>query len=148
MKRIYAKEEACIGCRLCEVHCIVQHSRSKDILKAFKRESLRPLPKVNVQERGATSFALQCRHCAEPVCVYSCLTGALQRDPATGVVLHSAEKCIGCWTCILACPFGAIRRDERGERKVASKCDLCPGLETPACVANCPNEALEYRESA
>jgi anaerobic carbon-monoxide dehydrogenase iron sulfur subunit len=25
---------------------------------------------------------------------------------------------------------------------VVGKCDLCPDLDTPACVANCPNEAL------
>jgi carbon-monoxide dehydrogenase iron sulfur subunit len=27
-----------------------------------------------------------------------------------------------------------------------AKCDLCPGLEVPACVANCPNEALVFVE--
>jgi carbon-monoxide dehydrogenase iron sulfur subunit len=52
---------------------------------------------------------------------------------------------VGCWTCILVCPFGAIQRDER-EKKVASKCDFCAGLDIPACVANCPNEALILTE--
>jgi carbon-monoxide dehydrogenase iron sulfur subunit len=47
---------------------------------------------------------------------------------------------MGCWTCILACPHGAITRD-RG-KKVVAKCDFCPGRDEPACVANCPNEAL------
>jgi anaerobic carbon-monoxide dehydrogenase iron sulfur subunit len=145
VKRIYANEEVCIGCRLCEVHCIVQHSQSKDIIKAFKRESPRPLPKLTVQESGETSFALQCRQCEEPHCVYSCLTGALDRQP-NGAITHDVDRCIGCWTCVLNCPNGAIRRDERGGRKVASRCDLCPDLETPACVANCPNGALECRE--
>ena len=43
--RIIPREEYCIGCRLCEVHCIVQHSKSKDIIKAFKQEK-RPVKRV------------------------------------------------------------------------------------------------------
>jgi anaerobic carbon-monoxide dehydrogenase iron sulfur subunit len=45
----------------------------------------------------------------------------------------------------MCCPTGAIRRDQR-QRKIASKCDLCQGVDTPACVANCPNEALVFEE--
>ncbi|MBI4318084.1 MAG: 4Fe-4S dicluster domain-containing protein [Chloroflexi bacterium] len=147
MKRIYPREEVCIGCRLCEIHCLVQHSRSKNLIKAYKKESPRGIARISVQEDGPVSFALQCRHCEEPLCVYSCLTGAMYRDPETGAVRHDAEKCVGCWTCILACPYGAIARD-LGARKIVAKCDLCPGLAVPACVANCPNEALIYREEA
>jgi len=145
LKRIYVNEEVCIGCRLCEVHCVVQHSRSKNIIKAFKSERLRPTPRLHVEERGALSFALQCRHCDEPLCVYACLTGAMHRDEATGAVVHDAERCIGCWTCMLFCPNGAISKDGAAG-KVVAKCDLCGGLETPACVANCPNEALVLKE--
>jgi len=139
-KKIIPREEVCMGCRLCEIHCIVEHSRSKDIIKAFRREELRALPRVKVEERGAESFALQCRHCEEPYCVFGCVTGAMHFGE-NGLVVHDPERCVGCWTCILLCPYGAIRRDERAGR-VASKCDFCPGRETPACVENCPNEAL------
>ncbi|MEW5944936.1 MAG: 4Fe-4S dicluster domain-containing protein [bacterium] len=141
-KRIYAREEVCIGCRLCEVYCITEHSESKDVIKAFRRERPRQLARVVVEERRPLSFALQCRHCEEPLCVYSCISGAMYLDEE-GAVRHNEEMCVGCWTCIMVCPYGAIRRDEAG-RKVASKCDLCPGRETPACVENCPNRALVY----
>ena len=145
VRRVYAREEVCIGCRLCEVHCLVQHSRSKDVLKAYKLETPRPSSRVHVQVEGPVSFALQCRHCAEPACMYACLTGALSRD-SRGVVLHNLERCIGCWTCIMACPFGAIYPQVSDGRKVVLKCDLCPELPIPACVANCPNQALSIRE--
>jgi len=58
------------------------------------------------------------------------------------------QKCMGCWTCILACPNGALTRDngDKNGNKVVAKCDLCPGLDVPACVANCPNEALVFVE--
>jgi len=144
MRRIIAKEEVCIGCRLCEIWCSVQHSRSKNIIKAFKKED-RPLARVRVEEQGATSFGLQCRNCDEPYCVYSCISGAMYIDEETGTVQHDPEKCVGCWTCIMACHRGAILRDER-QRRVASKCDMCIDLDIPACVAHCPNEALILQE--
>jgi len=146
MRRIRAIEEVCIGCSLCEVHCIVAHSRSKDIIKAFKRESPRPLSRLRVEELKPFSIAITCQHCEEPFCVYACLTGALQKDRESGIVVYEESKCIGCWTCILACSYGAIQQDIRS-KKVVSKCDLCPELEMPACVANCPNRALVLEEA-
>ncbi len=139
-KKVYSRPEYCMACHLCEVYCITAHSKSQDIVKAFKREQLRPLPRLHVEEKGPMSFALACRHCDEPLCVYSCLTGALTKDPQTGIVSVNTEKCVGCWTCVIACPYGAIAPDQ--ERKQASKCDLCFHLDMPACVANCPNGAL------
>jgi carbon-monoxide dehydrogenase iron sulfur subunit len=141
MKRVYAREEVCMGCGLCEVHCAVQHSASRDIVKAFKRERPRATSRVRVERQGHISFALQCRHCPEPLCAYSCLTGALsKRGP---IVEHDESRCIGCWTCVAVCPYGALKVD-LSAGKVQGKCDLCPGLDTPACVNNCPNEALVY----
>ena len=140
MRKIYVREEVCMGCGLCKVYCQTEHSRSKDILKAFKREDPKPLPRIRVERDGETCFSIQCRHCEEPWCVYSCLTGAMRRDPESGAITADPEKCMGCWTCLLVCPYGALVRDEN--RKVVAKCDMCPDLDVPACVANCPNEAL------
>jgi len=145
MKRIIINEDACMGCGLCKVYCLTEHSKSGDVIKAWKQENPRALPRLRVEKNGEVCFSMQCRHCDEPLCVYSCLTGALSKDPRTGNVTLDSEKCIGCWTCILACPHGAISRDS--DRRIAAKCDLCPGSEIPACVANCPNEALTLVEA-
>ena len=64
----------------------------------------------------------------------------MSKDPASGIVTVDPEKCIGCWTCIIACPYGVLTRDI--SQSVVIKCDLCPGQTIPVCVANCPNEAL------
>ncbi|MEW6033286.1 MAG: 4Fe-4S dicluster domain-containing protein [Chloroflexota bacterium] len=142
MVYVQLNEQVCISCGLCRVHCAVQHSRSRDLLKAFKSETPRPSARLRLDASGPVSLAIPCRHCIEPWCVYSCLTGALSRDVATGNVSHDPKKCIGCWTCVLSCPYGAIFPDPATGKVM--KCDLCPGRETPACVENCPNEALSY----
>lgn len=145
MKRIHVREQYCIGCRLCEINCLVQHSRSRKIIKAFRQERDSVLPGVQVQESGVVSFALQCRHCTDARCVEACITGAMRRDPETGAVLCDQERCVGCWSCLMVCPVGAIRRGV--SRRVVSKCDLCMGEATPVCVANCPNEAIVYEDA-
>jgi carbon-monoxide dehydrogenase iron sulfur subunit len=142
VKRIYVREEACIGCHLCEVYCQLQHSRSKDLIRAFKRESPRPLSRVRLEKNGVVSFSIRCLNCEDSPCVYACLTGALSRDTVNGVVNLDNERCVGCWTCLLVCPVGAIRKDK--DCKKIAKCDLCAKGGIPACVANCPNEALIY----
>ncbi len=140
MKRIYIKEEYCIGCRLCEVYCQVKHSKSKKIIKAFKTE-IEMVPMVMVEEIGHDSFAIQCRHCPDAPCVDACISGAMSRNDKTGVVTCDEEKCVGCWSCIMSCPYGVIKR-KKGQRKIVSKCDLCENEPEPVCVKNCPNEAL------
>lgn len=143
MKRVYPQEEVCIGCRLCEVGCITEHSSAKDIIKAYKKERPRPLSRTQVEEKGALSLSIQCRHCEEPECVEACVTGAMHKEDS-GVVRVKEEKCIGCWMCLMVCPFGVIKRDLA--QKKSNKCDLCPQREVPACVEICPNRALVYEE--
>ncbi|MEW5995327.1 MAG: 4Fe-4S dicluster domain-containing protein, partial [Candidatus Zixiibacteriota bacterium] len=70
--------------------------------------------------------------------------GAMHRDPKTGAVLCDEDRRVGCWMCIMMCPFGVIGRGR--EKKVISKCDMCIGAEEPACVKHCPNEALVLEE--
>jgi carbon-monoxide dehydrogenase iron sulfur subunit len=145
MKKIYIQEEYCIGCRLCEIYCQVKHSKSKKIIKAYREELIDVLPRVLVEEIGYNSFAIQCRHCADAPCVAACISGAMQKNKNTGVVTCDEDKCVGCWSCIMVCPYGVIRRDLSG-KKIASKCDLCVDEEIPVCVKNCPNEALKFIE--
>lgn len=147
MKRIIIRDEYCMNCRLCEVHCLVAHSSSKRIIKAFRQERDRILPAIRVEQSGYVSFALQCRHCDDAPCIEACMTGCMHRDPHTGAVLCDTDRCVGCWMCVMVCPVAAVRPG--ADQRVASKCDLCigTGRDLPACVANCPNEALVLEES-
>ena len=146
MKRIFYNEQACTGCGLCEVYCLVEHSKTKNILKAYKRENPKPVARIRLEVNRPLTYVARCQHCKDPACVAVCLSGAMRKDDRTGIVVHDAEKCVGCWTCIMVCPFGALVRDT-STRRVVIKCDLCSESEIPACVSNCPSDALVYKES-
>lgn len=142
MKRVYVNEEWCLGCHLCEYYCAGAHSGYDDLAKATLLNA--PMqPRILVEESGDVCFAVSCRHCEEALCVKSCITGALSMED--GVVLVDEERCVGCLTCVCACPYGCIRE---GDGHVATKCDLCiQEGKTPACVAGCPNGAIVFEEA-
>ena len=141
MKRVYVNEQWCLGCHLCEYYCAFANSRMDDMVKALKGREIRP--NIQIEEKDNVSFAVSCRHCREPLCVRSCITGALSiRD---GVVRIDRNKCVGCYTCVLVCPYGAVLPSEEG---AVQKCELCVENAggTPACVKGCPNRAIVFEE--
>lgn len=101
-------------------------------------------PRIKIEEQDSISFAVSCRHCNEPLCVKSCITGALTIED--GVVSFNQDKCVGCFTCIMACPYGAIMPAD--DHSVVQKCELCTknANGSPACVAGCPNQAIVFEE--
>ena len=133
----------CVGCHSCELACALEHSDSKDLVRAINEDPL-PVSRVHVERVGTASVPLQCRHCEDAPCVAICPREAIEKlGPEQAVVIHE-DKCTGCKFCIAACPFGVVLL--RSDGKAALKCDLCPerteeGLE-PACVNACPNGAL------
>ncbi|MBN2808778.1 MAG: 4Fe-4S dicluster domain-containing protein [Deltaproteobacteria bacterium] len=142
MKELLIRAERCLGCRSCELACAVAHSTSQNLLASLTEEP-RPQYRVHVAGDGRRALPLQCRNCEDAPCLSACLTGALRRD-ARGVVVCSSDLCIGCWMCIMVCPFGIITQSHHQRRIV--KCDRCPDREIPACVTACPTRALRYRE--
>jgi len=147
MKRVYIDKEVCMGCGICQVFCATLHSKYPDsILKAYKLSEHCPIPRLYIERRNDISMAVQCQHCDDPICAAACITGAIYKEKDTGLVLINGEKCIGCYTCLAACPYGAIR-ESGSSVGLALKCDMCRDkAEIPVCVANCPNEALSYGE--
>ncbi|MFH1791899.1 MAG: 4Fe-4S dicluster domain-containing protein [Candidatus Omnitrophota bacterium] len=138
-KKIYCDILKCVGCKACEIACAVEHSGTKNIFGAVG-ESVRPQKRVNAETVDGLVISLHCQHCADAPCVTACMSGALSKDKKTGATIQDPEKCVGCWMCVMTCPFGAIHRDVG--RHIAVKCDLCPDREEYACVAACPTGAL------
>lgn len=143
MKRIFVDIERCLACRSCEMACAIKHTEGKNLLNFIKAEH-RAKPRLKVQGDTERAFPLQCRHCEEPFCVDACIAGAITKDPVSGLVTMDEDKCVGCWTCVMVCPFGVVRPSQEG--KVAIRCDLCQDEDEPVCVAACPTGALFFGE--
>ena len=141
MKRVYVNEQWCLGCHLCEYNCAFANSGQTNIVKALKGKSI--FPRIHVEGENKITFAVSCRHCEDPMCVKSCISGALSKKD--GTVCIDRNKCVGCLTCILVCPYGAMSQDANG---AVQKCELCMGntCGEPACVKGCPNKAIVYEE--
>ena len=74
MKRVYVNEKWCLGCHLCEYNCAFANSGKDDMAKL---KGIKINPRIQVEEHEDVCFAVNCRHCEEPLCVKSCISGAL-----------------------------------------------------------------------
>ena len=130
--------ERCLACWACELACSVAHSRSGQLETAIAEE-FPPKRRVTVAAGKDGIDALRCEQCAEPLCAFSCKSGALHRDPISGWIALEESRCVGCFMCMMVCPHG-IRPDPATDHVV--RCNVCLGREIPACVAACPTGAL------
>lgn len=131
----------CIGCRSCEIACNEQNGNPADI-------RWRRIGEIEGGEYPDTLrhyLSMGCNHCLDADCVRGCPVEAYTKDPVTGIVLHSADACIGCQYCVWNCPYSVPQFN--AARGVVGKCDMCHGRLTdglePACVNSCPENAIE-----
>ncbi|WP_281654427.1 4Fe-4S dicluster domain-containing protein [Eggerthella sinensis] len=138
----YFDERACIGCRTCQVACIETHKLPREA--RFRR--VWSYVTGTYPDASAFHLSLGCNHCAKPACVAACPQKAMYIDSEDGTVQHDDEKCIGCKTCVTACPYGTPQYRE--DIALVQKCDACVGYraqgEDPVCVAACPMRAIAF----
>lgn len=136
--------DRCSGCKACVTACHALNGLEDG--ETWRSVGLL----VGAPEPAATTPALlqhvttACHHCLEPACHHGCPVLAYDKDPATGVVRHLDDQCIGCTYCIMMCPYEVPRYSRR--LGIVRKCDMCSGRlaagEAPACAQACPTEAI------
>ena len=134
----------CIGCRACQVACKDKNRLEVGTLyREVHSFTVGKFPEVR-----SYSHTFGCNHCKDAICLKNCPTGAIYKA-ADGTVIQDQSKCIGCRMCVMSCPYGQPKYFP--EKGVSGKCDGCYGLRQdggePACVAGCPNRALEFGDA-
>ena len=143
MRRIFIDYEKCLGCNNCNIACMIAHDKSMTDFYTVDLESRINESRNHILMSSEGKYMpLFCRHCDEPQCAISCISGAMKKDDKTGLVLYDETKCASCFMCVMNCPYGVLKPD-RLTNKVVIKCDFCidDGGE-PNCVKSCPTNAI------
>ena len=129
----------CIGCHACTTACKSEH----DVAVGVNRTYVKQVEKGEFPNTRRIFSVMRCNHCTDAPCVEICPVEALYtRDD--GIVDFDNNRCIGCKSCMQACPYDALYIDP--ENNTAAKCNYCAhrvdvGRE-PACVTVCPEHAI------
>ena len=146
MKRIMINAENCMGCKNCAVACMRSHGENHNNLHALNLSSVvNESRNAILLDAGQRYKPLFCRHCEDPACVKSCISGAMAKN-AAGYVRYNEEKCAACFMCVMNCPYGVLKPD-RATGTAVVKCDFCAHEgDNPNCAAACRSEAIYIRE--
>ena len=132
MSSISVIPEWCTGCQSCEMVCSLSHEGSCS--SSLSRIHMKKWEEISV------FMPIVCQHCEKPPCTTTCPTGARKRIPETGAVVTDEKQCVGCKSCLYACPYSAPVLHPGTKRTMT--CDLCDGL--PLCTQVCTAGALSY----
>jgi carbon-monoxide dehydrogenase iron sulfur subunit len=142
-RNIFFRPERCLTCLSCVLSCQFNSLGSEDARRLSPEKPLKRM--VPVFARG-TPWMWKCQQCSSAPCVEACISGSLRRKEGGKGVEHRPETCVGCGSCLLACPLSIPALDREGGRM--SKCDLCPEEPIPPCVKACPSKALVFQEAS
>ncbi len=133
------RQNHCIDCERCMEACTkTNHVPAYGYRTTILEQALPVSPDKN--ER--MFMPVLCNHCNRPPCVRVCPTSATYKDKVTGIVRMDKKRCIGCKTCMAACPYNA--RYFKEEERAIDKCDFCfetrlsKGETLTACAEACP----------
>jgi len=143
----------CAGCQTCEASCAEANGLPApvDAIEAGvvrkTDETHRTVVNAFNSSKGEAYLKKQCMHCNEPACTAACLTQAMHKTEE-GPVIWRGDKCMGCRYCMVSCPFDVPKFEYHSANPKIEKCNMCyPRLQEgkiPACVENCPAEALTF----
>src|SRR5919109_1875041 len=132
-------QNRCIGCHACTVACKEEHN----IAVGVNRTWVKYIEKGSYPDTRRHFAVLRCNHCDDAPCIEICPTVALFRRP-DGIVDFDNERCIGCKSCMQACPYAALYIDP--DRNTAAKCNFDASRVDmgykPACEVVCPTQAI------
>jgi formate dehydrogenase iron-sulfur subunit len=143
----------CAGCQTCESSCAETNGLSEPVgvpqAGVIRKTDEKHRTVINAynSSKGEVYIKKQCMHCNEPACTAACLTQAMYKT-REGAIIWRGEKCMGCRYCMVSCPFDIPKFEYHSANPKIEKCNMCFSRlsegKIPACVENCPAEALVF----
>ncbi len=132
-------QRKCIGCHACTVVC----KSENDVPVGSFRTWVKYVEVGEFPDSRRHFSVMRCNHCDDAPCMKICPVHALSKRE-DGIVDLDREACIGCASCLQACPYDALYLNP--DSGVAEKCHFCAhrvevGLQ-PACAVICPEQAI------
>jgi len=129
----------CIGCHACTVACKSEH----DVPVGVNRTHVKYIETGTYPDSTREFSVHRCNQCEDSPCTTICPTTALFTR-SDGIVDFDDDRCIGCKSCMQACPYDALYINPN--TGTAAKCNYCAhrieNSYEPACVIVCPVEAI------
>lgn len=129
----------CIGCHACTVACKSEHQVPVGAFRTW----VKYIEKGQYPDTRRYFSVLRCNHCDDAPCITICPVTALFRR-TNGIVDFDGDRCIGCKSCMQACPYDALYINP--DTNTAEKCNYCAhrveAQMEPACVIVCPVQAI------
>jgi formate dehydrogenase iron-sulfur subunit len=143
----------CVGCQTCESSCAEANDLPQPVgvpqagVVRNTDEKHRTVVNAYNSPKGEVYIKKQCMHCNEPACTAACLTQAMYKTKE-GAIIWRGNKCMGCRYCMVSCPFDVPKFEYHSANPKIEKCNMCYSRlaegKIPACVENCPAEALVF----
>jgi len=143
----------CFGCQSCEVACAVAYNfpapedYPDPAVVRKTNTSQRVVVNAIETENGEQYMRSSCNHCSSPACASACLTKAMHKTEE-GPVIWREDKCMGCRSCMIACPYNVPKFEYDSPNPKIQKCRMCYEKlvegSTPECVSACPAEAMIF----
>ncbi len=151
---------ACVGCQACMAACSTENHTpywSEKFRTHVEENELGQYPDVRRE-----LLPRLCMHCENTPCLSACPTGSTYKTK-DGIVRVDYDRCIGCYACVIACPYDArypydsddvetayniYGSDNSHDQPHVDKCSFCEhrvleGRE-PGCVSTCPTNARVF----
>ncbi len=132
--------DSCIGCHACTIACKSEH----DVPLGVNRTWVKYIETGSFPNVSRHFSVMRCNQCEDAPCMTICPTNALFRAD-NGVVDFQDDNCIGCKSCMNACPYDALYINP--DTNTAQKCNFCNHRVemdlAPSCVVVCPTEAIK-----